>query len=60
MICPRIKKETTEYEEVEALARRTAEKEGWQRVYITRCGNGNYDFTPKRPDRYVAVLFVEV
>lgn len=60
MICRRLKKDATDFEKIEVLARRTAEKEGWPRVYITRCGNGNYDFTPERPDRYVAVLFVEV
>lgn len=60
MTCKKLKKDATDFDTVEALARRTAEREGWERVYITRCAAGNYDFTPKRPDRYVAVLFVTV
>lgn len=60
MICTKCKKDATEFDKIELLARRTAEKEGWGRVYITRCAGGNYDFTPRRPEEFVAVLFVEV
>lgn len=35
-------------EEIVELARRLAQKEG-QRVYVTRCRNGNYDLALQRP-----------
>ncbi len=58
--CKQVTKQVTDYDRVVELAKRTARKEGWGVVYITRCAGGNYDFTADRPGEYVAALFVEV
>lgn len=49
-------KQNIQLHEVVELARRYAKKKG-QYVYITRCRNGNYDFTERRPDGgYIAIV----